>query len=552
MDRRDFLKTTALAGAALGVGLYGCKPTTKEHFDTLIKDGTIYTGDGGKPFKGDIGIKDGKIAAIGNLGKSAEQIVDAKGLAVSPGFVDIHSHSDSALLDCPLNDSRIYQGITTEIGGNCGGSPFPYSDSYYLKNKDTLRKGYPFWQNIDGFYDALRKNKLGVNYGSFVGHGDIRSIVVGDNDVEATPEQIEKMKALLEETLEKGAVGLSVGLEYAPGSYATNKELVELQKVVAKHNKLYAVHNRNEDNRTEEAVKEVIDMAREAGVRVQQSHLKALYAPNWHKAESLMKMIEDAHNQGVDIAFDRYPYIAYATSLRTFIPLKYRQGSNSEVLARLKDREISKLIGEYTDSRIAYIGGPQNVLITQVGDSKFDKYTGKSLKECCEMTGLNQWEFIRTFLIDDNLRPDMVAYGMKEENVKLFLSHPLGMPASDGEVFSPVGVLSNATPHPRSYGTFPRFLGKYVREGGVCSLAEGIKKCTSLPASRVGLKDRGLLSLNYNADIVIFNPDTIIDTATFQKPHQFPIGIKDVFVNGAWTIKDGKATGALAGSVLEF
>lgn len=551
INRRTFIKSSALAGAGLSLGFYDSrKIEVNQPFDTIIANGYIYTGDGKAPIRGDIGIKSGKIAAIGALGRSADRIVEANGMAVSPGFIDIHSHTDTKLFDCPFADSRIYQGITTEVGGNCGGSPFPYSEEYYQSKKDTLRKGFPFWKDIDGFYDALRSTKIAINYASLTGQGDIRDAVVGSNAVPATADQIEKMRIIMDEQMQKGSIGVSCGLEYAPGSYASDDEIIELCKVVAKHNGLFAIHMRNEDDRVEESIKEAINIAKKSGVRLQISHLKAQNAPNWHKAPNMLRIIEDAERSGVDIAFDRYPYTAFNTGLSSFVPLIDRQGSTQEIVARLKNEAKAKEIGVYADARIKRLGGGQNVMITSAYKPENKKYIGKNLEECSKISGLDIWPFIRQILIDENMSPDIVGFGMTEDNVKLFLSHRLAMPASDGSIYSPVGPLSEIMPHPRSYGTFPRFIGKYHRQEKIMDLPAAIHKCTALPASRIGIKDRGLLIPGYYADIVVFNPDTIIDKATYDNPHQFAAGIDHVFVNGNWSIRSGKPSSEMGGMVI--
>lgn len=559
MTRRGFLKTSVTAGAAAGAStLFGgalsgfiSSCTTKEQFDTIITNGIIYCGDGKAPVKGDLGIKDGKIAAIGKIGKSCEKLIDAKGLVVSPGFIDIHTHTDTNLLQAPLGDSRIFQGVTTDIGGNCGDSPFPYSDEYFASKQGQLRYGYPFWQDIDGFYNALREKKIGINYKSYTGQGQLRSAVVGDNNVKATKEQIAKMCEILDKEMEMGSLGLSCGLEYAPGSYASDEEIVELCKVVARHNGLFAIHMRNEDDFVEESIREAVSIARNSGARLEISHLKAQNAANWHKGPNMLKIIEDARNEGIDVAFDRYPYIAFSTGLTSFIPLELRDGSSADILKRLETPAISDKIGKYAVSRVARLGGPQNVLIAGCSNSENAAYAGKNIEECCKISGMDTWPMIRHLLITEKLGVQMAGFAMTEENVKMFLSHPLGMPASDGSVYSPQGPLSESLPHPRSYGTFQRFFGKYVREDKICDLATGIYKCTALPASRIGLKDRGLIAVNYAADIVVFNPDTIKDTADYASPHQLGVGIEHVIVNGQHTIENGKYNGCeLKGMVL--
>lgn len=538
ISRRKFLKSTLAAGAGLTVGsAVWAKSgiTVDQPFDTIIKNGTVYTGEAGKAgFLSDVGIKGERIAAIGQLGDYAHRLVDAKGLAVSPGFIDIHSHTDTNLLVCPAGDSRIYQGVTTEIGGNCGDSPFP-------------GKPYP---SIEIFFDALRSNKIGINYGSFTGQGQLRSAVVGDRAVTATSEQIEKMKAVLEHQMENGSMGISFGLEYAPGAYASYDELVAMLKVVAKYNGLFAIHMRNEDDFVEEAMAEAIRMARDAGVRLEISHLKAQNFANWHKGPAMIKRIEEAASRGMDIAFDRYPYTAFSTGLTSFIPLQDRQGSTEAVMARLQDKQKAAEIGKYALGRFERLGGPGNIVVSSVSLEHNKVYMGKNLAECASMNHTSEWDFVRDLLIEERLYPDIVAFAMNEENVKLFLSHPLGIVISDGSVYSPVGPLSKNMPHPRCYGTFPRFLGKYCRQEKIVDLPAAIHKITAQPASRVGLKERGLLLPNYFADLVVFNPDTIIDRADYIHPHRFPEGISHVWVNGAHTIRDGKHTGALSGQII--
>ena len=557
LSRRTFLQTSAAAGAALGLGmtnpLWGkTKVKGAASFDTIIKNGLIYTGDGRAPISGDLGIKDGKIAAIGNLGDTANQVLDAAGRAVSPGFIDIHSHTDTNLFQCPAGDSKLHQGVTTDVGGTCGGSPFPYSDSEFAERKDQLRFGHPYWQHVDGFYQALEKNKIGINYASFTGQGQLRSIAVGAHAVEATPAQIKQMKDILAKQLDLGSIGLSCGLEYTPGSYASNDELVELCKVVAEYNGLFCIHMRNEDDFVEESVRESIDIARRSGVRLQISHLKAQNAANWHKAPILLKMIDDAAASGIDVAFDRYPYTAFSTGLTSFIPLAERQGSRAEVIARLQDPQKSKEIARFGDSRIERLGGPQNVVITSSRQPENLQYIGKNLRECTQMSGMGVQEFVHHLLISENMGVSIIGFGMTEDNLKLLFAHRLGMPASDGSVYSPQGPLSNSMPHPRSYGSFPRFLGTYIREQKVVDLQTAVYKMTALPASRLGIKDRGLLIPGYRADVVVFDPVTVCELSTYAQPHQFNKGIEHVFVNGVWTLKQAQHTGALSGAVVRL
>jgi len=528
------------AGAGLAAGAGGLSGASSvfrvsQPFDTIINNGLIFTGDGTAPYRGDVGIKDGRIAALGRLGNYADHMVDVGGLAITPGFVDLHSHTDTNLFQCPRGDSRIFQGITTEAGGNCGDSPFP---------------GKPY-QDAASFLEKLRIQKTGINYCTFTGQGSIRSSIIGEWNTAATPAQQAAMQDLLETQLEQGSIGLSCGLEYAPGAYATNEELIGLLKVVAKHHGLFAIHMRNEDDRVEEAVSEAISIAMLSGVRLQISHLKAQNFNNWHKGPALIELIEKGRRDGVDISFDRYPYIAFSTGLSSFIPLNGRQGTTDDVLSRLRDKDTALEFGEYALSRFARFGGAQNVIISACSlPGNKETFMGKNLEECARLSGKSTWEFVRDLLIEERLQSSIVVFAMTEDNVRLFLSHPLGMPASDGSVYSPRGPLSQTMPHPRSYGTFPRFLGKYCREEKLMDFSQAVRKITSLPASRLGLRERGLLLPGYHADIVVFDQATIMDRATFADPHRFPQGIPHVWVNGVHTIQNGSHTGKMGGMVL--
>lgn len=535
ISRRGFIKSSLFAGAALGLGFSDItKLRANNRFDTIIRNGLIYNGELRAPVKGDIAIKNGRISALGDLGTSADKVIDAGGNVISPGFIDIHTHTDANMMEAPLGDSKIYQGVTLDIGGNCGDSPFPSSR----------------WENKEAFFADYARQSRGINYGTLIGQGTVRGRFVGDNDTPATADQIKAMVSYVESQMEMGAAGISCGLEYVPGSYAPEAEIAELCKAIARHNGLFAIHMRNEDDRVEIALAEAIRIAKASGVRLQVSHLKAQNAANWHKAPMLLKMIEDAKSSGVDIAFDRYPYIAFSTGMSTFIPLAERQGTTDEILKRLESPAISNKIGEYARSRFERLGGPQNIVITSCRQEANKRYIGMNVADASELAGLEAWEFVRRLLVEERISVDIIGFAMREENVSMFLSHPLGMPASDGSVYSPYGKLGESMPHPRSYGTMPRFFGKYVREQKLMNMETAVHKVTALPASRLALKERGLLVPGYHADIVVFNPDTIMDKATFANPHQFPDGIEYVFVNGVLTLANGKGTGALGGVLL--
>lgn len=550
MDRRDFLRTGLYGiGMLAGLETVSCV-STRQHFDTIIKHGSIFDGtatneiaaklvntpriaSGG--FVGDIGIRDGKIAAIGrNLGRSADRIIDADGLAVSPGFIDIHCHSDKKHLKAPKADSRIYQGITCELGGNCGDISWPKEARY----------------DIGKFRKMLSDNGLGINYGSLVGHGDIREMVVGPYNVKASDEELSRMCDILDRELSNGALGLSFGLEYAPGCYCDTREMAALCRIVAEHNALYAIHMRHESDKVVEALTEAIEAARLSGARLQVSHLKAQNPANFDKLPQLLKMIDDARAEGIDIAFDRYPYTAFATGFTSFIPIELRDGTHEDILRRLENPKTASKIAEYTTQRLERFGGADKVLVAACRKEENLIYSGKNLEECCAISGMSPEEMVRYLLISEDLKVQQATFAMKEENLEMIYRHPLSMPGSDGSVYSPEGPLGKELPHPRSYGTFPRFFQKFVREKQVLDLTTAVHKCTGLPASRMNPGRRGLLKEGYAADITIFDPATIEETATYAQPHQFPKGIAHVLVNGAHVIEDGRHTEVLAGQLV--
>lgn len=539
MDRRDFLKTAAMSAVSMGFGAIGTdagfavQARTRDTFDTILKNGTIYTGDGRTVIKGDLAFKDGRIAAIGkNLGKNAKKVIDVKGLAVSPGFIDLHSHTDTRLFRMPKGDSRIFQGVTTELGGNCGD-----------------RSGVGKYPQVRDSLDALQKSGIGINFASLAGHGDLRNKVVGPYNVPATKEQLGLMCKLLEEELERGASGLSYGLEYAPGCYCNTEEMVALNKVVAKYNGLYSIHLRNEADEVLQAMDEAIIAARLSGARLEISHLKAQNPVNFNKIDTMLGKIDSARNEGIDIAFDRYPYTAFSTGFTNLIPREMRSGHSADILARLNNPEDCAVMREWSIRHMDDFGGPQQVYVAACSQPENAAYSGKNIAECCEISGLDPWEMVRHLLVSERLNVRQVTFAMKEENLEKIYAHPLSMPISDGSVESPE-VTGNSIPHPRAYGTFPRFFEKYVREKHVIDMPTAVYKCTALPASRLRLKDRGMLIPGYAADVTVFNPETIADIATYAQPHQFPRGICHVFVNGVQAIENGAHTENLAGQVI--
>ena len=559
LSRRQFIKSTAKATVITGLGGYnlliqGC--SKKKEYDLLIHRGTVYDGLGNPGKVVDVAIKGGNIVGVGeklDKGK-ADKLIEARGMAVSPGFIDAHAHTDVGLLANPRAESKIKQGVTTEISGNCGYSPFPIPDQIFEENKKEFKEEYGIdlnWRDINGFFNRLEQKGIAFNYGTLVGQGTIRGAVVGFDDVAPTEKELMKMKMLLAENLKAGALGLSSGLEYSPGSFAKTEELVELCRELARYEGVYATHIRDEGDYLLESIEEAIEIAKKAKVSLQISHFKVAYPRNWEKIDSVLSMVEKAKNEGVKILADRYPYIAGSTGLSFYFPLWTRQGTTQELLQRLKDPKLDKKLRSYAKQEEKKLGSWEKVVICSVFTDKNKEWEGKNILEGSRKTGKKPYDFMKDLLIQEESRVGMITFMMNEENLKRILAHPLVVLGSDGSAVADYGVLSKGKPHPRYYGTFPRVLGKYARDEKLFSLPSAIKKMTSLTAKKFGLKNRGQIKRGFFADLVIFDPDKVIDRATWGNPHQYPEGIEFVLVNGKIVINHGEHTGALPGRILK-
>jgi len=558
ITRRDFLKQTSRVAAAAGLSscgvlLKGCRK--KQDFDLVIKDGHVYDGLGGNPVQVDIGIRNDRIVELGKINPiKAVNVVDARDLAVSPGFIDVHDHTDVQLLVNPNAESAVHQGITSLVSGNCGSSAFPVADEIFEELQEGYKEDYGLdmtWNDIKGFFSRLEESGMAVNYVSLVGHGSIRGAVMGFNDRPSKPEELDQMKAILEANIKNGAPGLSTGFEYSPGSFAQPQEIVELCAVVSRMNGIYASHMRSEGDYLLESLEETIDVARKTGVSVQISHFKVAYPANWHKLDDALNTIDSARDDGILISCDRYPYIAGSTSLDFNFPLWSRQGTTKDFVNRLKDPTVEMRLRRYIDEREKKLGSWDKVLITQVSTDKNRKFEGKSVFQGSQETQKDSFSFMKDLLIEENNNVGMVIFMMKEENLQKILAHPSVGIGCDGSARAPYGVLGKGKPHPRSYGTFPRVLGKYVREKKIINLSEMLRKITSVPAKKFGFLDRGVIRKNFFADIVVFDPLTVIDRATFDDPHQYPEGILHVIVNGKVVIDQKDHTGKLPGRLLK-
>ena len=556
-SRRDFIKQTALAGLSVGLlgsgshFLVGC---ARREFDLIIKNGMVYDGLGGEPFLADVGVRDDQIIEIGNLDdRTTHKFFDASGLAVSPGFIDVHSHSDICLLVNPKAESKIRQGVTTEISGQCGSSPFPLRGEHAEKYGSNIKEEYKVnvdWTDTDGFLRRLEKNGTALNYVTFVGHGRIRGAVMGLENRKPTADELKQMKKEVRTALEQGAFGLSTGLEYTPGSFAETEEIIELCRVVSECGGIYATHIRSEDNRVEEALEETLRIAKEADVELQISHLKASQQRNWHKLPKLLERISKASEEGIRVHADRYTYTAYATTLKLMFPMWAREGDDEAFVRRLKDDTQWTRIRPYVEDRVNALGSWESVLITRVPSDERKSFQGKTVARLSTEMKINPFTLVRELLIDEKGDVSMCGFGMGEENTEKVLAFPLTLVGSDGNAAAPYGLLSRSNPHPRYYGTFPRYLGYYVRERKILPLHEAIRRITSMAADKFQLRDRGALAQGKVADIVLFDPKTVIDKATFSNPHQYPEGIDTVIVNGRVVIEKEEHTGKLPGKVL--
>lgn len=521
-------------------------------FDVIIRKGIIVDGTGSPPFRADIGISGDTIASIGDLsGETAERVLDVNGLIVAPGFIDIHNHSDLSILEIPTADNYILQGVTTLVIGNCGSSPAPLTDVNYEEFVKMEKKEHPEvevrWRSFGEYLKALEEVKPSVNIVPLVGHGTIRAAVLGYGPEKPSGKDIEKMKELTEEAMKSGAFGVSTGLIYIPGTFATTEEIIEVAKVAASYGGIYATHMRNEGVGLLDSILETLTIGLKAGIPVEISHLKASGRPSWGKVVAALKMIEDYAARGYDVSADAYPYTASSTSLLTLLPRDIRSGSSEEILKRLEDPDIARRLKERMSEALfeeRYISWSDIMISHSIKHKEFE---GMRLDKIAESLGVDPVEAVIKLLKDDELATGMISFGMREDDVRKVISHPLVAIGSDGSV----GKFGEGKPHPRRYGTFPRVIAKYVREEKLISLQEAVRKMTSLPARKLRLWDRGIIRPGFKADLVIFNYYTIDDTATYENPHSYPRGIAYVLVNGKIAVDGGKLVPAIrAGRIL--
>jgi dihydroorotase/N-acyl-D-amino-acid deacylase len=529
-------------------------------FDLILEHGHVVDGTGSPWYSGDVGIRDGRIAAIGNLSQAtAARRIDVAGKVVAPGFIDMLGQSELTILVEPRLPSKIYQGITTEVTGE-GGSIAPLSDALVAED----RLGYEHmgitadWRSLDDYFRRLERQKMGINLATFVGATQVRRMVVGEENRAPSPAELERMKGLVREAMEQGAVGVSTSLQYAPAPYASTEELIALAAESARYGGLYATHMRSESEAEMAAIDEAIRIAREAHTPVEIWHLKVAGKRNWGRMPAVIARIEAARREGVDITADTYAYPAWFNSFSAFIPPWAHEGGDEKMLARLKDpatrarirKELESTAEVNWDNEWQEVPGPEGILLSVFQNPALVPLQGKTLAEVAKMRGKDAIDTLFDLLVEDHGYTEVAVFGMSEPDVLLALKQPWVAVCNDSQGTSPEGRLAKEHPHPRAYGTFPRILRKYVREDGQLSLPDAIRKFAALPAQRLRLTDRGVLKQGMWADVVVFDPATIRDLATFENPNQLSQGMEYVLVNGVPVIDGGKMTGALPGKVL--
>lgn len=541
-------QSTALAAGRAGSG-----------FDVVVTNGHIIDGTGSPWYAADIGIRAGHIAAIGRLADAPRRrTVDARGQVVAPGFIDMLGQSERTILVDPHLPSKIYQGITTEVTGE-GESIAPLNDAIIAAERPDFEHYHltPDWRTLREYFARLERQGLGINLGSYVGAASVRRMVLGDADVQPTAPQLHAMQELVHEAMRDGAVGVSTALQYAPAPYARTEELIALASEAARNGGIYASHIRSEGSGETAAIDEAIRIGREAHISVEIWHLKAAGKPNWGRMPQVVAQIEAARAAGVDISANTYAYTAWGNSLSAFIPPWAHDGGDAALIGRLKDPDTRARIRQDMltadaswDNEWQEIPGPESVLVSVVKNPQLLPLQGKRLSELAALWQEDPIDALCDLLIRDQALTEVAVFAMDEGDVSLALRQPWVSIVNDSPGTATTGLLGSEHPHPRAYGTFPRILRKYVREEHLLTLEDAIRKFSALPAQRLRLADRGVIKQGMWADLVIFDPATITDLATFEAPNQLSQGMRYVFVNGVPVIEEGRMTQALPGRVV--
>lgn len=542
------MKTRYLGSLLLLVLLSSAVSAQRNSFDILIKNGAVYDGTGSAPIKADVGIKGDRIVAVGDLkNATARTVIDARGLAVAPGFINMLSWASTSLIADYRSQSEIRQGVTTEIFGE-GSSMGPLNAD--MKKRMLAGQGdFKFeipWTTLAEYLTYMEKRGVTPNVASFIGAGTVRTYVIGLEDKKATPEQLQQMREVVRREMEAGALGIGSSLIYAPDTYASTEELIEMCKEAAKYQGKYISHMRNEGDALIEAVEELLRISREAGIPAEIYHLKASIERNWDKMDRVIAMVNAARANGLKITADMYVYTASSNSIESRIPSWAHSGGDEEMFKRLADPATRKKISDELHQR----GPMARTLLVGLRPAKLKPLIGKTLTEVAAMRGKDEVERMLDLILENHSRIQVVTFTMSEDNIKKELQQPWVSFGSDASSIAAEGMFLESSTHPRAYGNFARVLGKYVREEKVITLQDAIRRLTGLPATNLGLDHRGFLKQGYFADAVVFDPNTIADKATYDKPHQYAVGMRHVFVNGIQVIKDGEHTGAKAGRAL--
>jgi N-acyl-D-amino-acid deacylase len=528
-------------------------------FDLLIKGGRIVDGSGRPAYVADVAIKNDRIVKIGELAQAtATRTIDARGLVVAPGFIDMLGQSETYLLIDPRAMSKVMMGVTTEITGE-GESIAPINDRQIKEQEDFLKRFNLTidWRTLDEYFKRLEDHRSGVNLGTFVGATQVREYVVGYDDRAPTAQELEQMKKLVAEAMRDGALGLSTSLQYVPARFAKTEELIDLAKVARQYGGIYATHQRSEANTIDASLDEVFEIAQKAQIPAEIWHLKTAYKKNWGRMSHVLTRIQQARDRGLDVSADIYPYIAGSTALTACLPPWALEGGTEKTLARLRDaptrqrlkQEISK---EQTEWENIYLGsgGPSGVLIGSVVNRELESLQGKRISEIAAEAKKDPLDVVFDLILADHGQTGAIYFMMTEADMREAMKSPFVSFCTDSGARATDGPLAGSKSHPRGWGSYPRILGRYVRDEKLLTLESAIHKMTGAPAARVGLRDRGLIKEGMFADITIFDPATVIDRATFESPNQYPVGIEYVLVNGKLSVDKGRHTGALAGRVI--
>ena len=550
-----YLTSIFTAAFLLGIGWGSAQPAD---YDIVIRNGMIYDGTGAAPIQGELAIRGDRIVAVGKVTGAGKTEIDAKGMAVAPGFINMLSWATESLIEDGNSESDIRQGVTLEVmGEGFSMGPLNASMKKELKENQSDIQYNIEWTTLGEYLEYLVKKGISTNVASFVGATSVRVHELGYEDRAPTPEELERMKQLVAQAMEEGAFGVGSSLIYAPAFYAKTEELIELCKVASRYNGMYISHMRSEGNNLIEAVDELIRISREANIPAEIYHLKAGGKSNWPKMDEVFRKVNAARAEGLKITADMYTYPAGATGLDAAMPPWVQEGGLKKWIERLKDpatrEKVKKEMSQNTEDweNLYYLAGsPERMLLVAFRNDKLKPLTGKTLGEVAKMRGKSPEETAMDLVIEDDSRVGTVYFIMSEENLKKQVALPWMSFGSDEASLKPEGNFLKSNPHPRAYGTFARLLAKYVREEKALSLEEAIRKLTSLPATNLKIQERGLLKTDYFADVVVFDPAKVQDHATFEKPHQFSTGVHHVFVNGVQVLKDGNHTGAKPGRVV--